>query len=158
MLIEGNIIPQCVVGAGSLGGLLTLYESNYIKLGGLLPELGCLQGEYYSTSPRDLRLHLTVVSTERYTMDLSLTYLFAGDGEVVADPDLQLRIYFDARMVEVVAWAGIVRHRELRRLRRTTARELDVRWARNIMLAKWLDYLGDHAHHFEAVPALQTVE
>jgi hypothetical protein len=51
-----------------------------------------------------------------------------------------------------------VRHRELRRLRRATARELDVRWARNTMLAKWLDYLGDHAHHFQAVPALQTVE
>jgi uncharacterized protein YqiB (DUF1249 family) len=158
VLIEGNIVPQCIVGAGSLGGLLTLYESNYIRLGELLPGLAGLHGQYHSASPRDLPLHLSVVATERYTMDLCLTYLFAADGGTVADPDLRLRLYFDARMVEVVAWAGTVRHRELRRLRRAAARELDVRWSRNTMLAKWLDYLGDHAHRFTPVPAPQTVE
>jgi uncharacterized protein YqiB (DUF1249 family) len=158
VLIEGNIVPQCVAGAGSLGGLLTLYESNYIKLCGLLPGLRGLAGEYTSVSARDLPLNLRVADPERYTMDLSLTYLFDGDGGFVADPDLQLRVYFDARMVEVVAWSGAVRHRELRRLHRASARELDVRWARNIMLAKWLDYLTDHAHRFEPIRAAQTVD
>jgi uncharacterized protein YqiB (DUF1249 family) len=158
VLIEGNIVPQCVAGAGSLGGLLTLYESNYIKLCALLPGLPSLAGEYASVSPRDLPLDLRVAAAERYTMDLSLTYLFDGDGGIVADPDLQLRVYFDARMVEVVAWSGSVRHRELRRLRRASAREIDVRWARNTMLAKWLDYLADHAHRFEPCRAAQTVD
>lgn len=158
MLIEGNIVPQCVAGAGSLGGLLTLYESNYIKLCALLPGLPSLAGEYSSVSPRDLPLNLRVADAERYTMDLSLTYLFDGDGGVVADPDLQLRAYFDARMVEVVAWSGTVRHRELRRLRRASAREIDVRWARNTMLAKWLDYLTDHSHRFVPCHAVQTAD
>jgi uncharacterized protein len=151
MLLEANIVPQCPAEPGSLGGLLTLYESNYIKLCELLPRLDGLAGEYRSASHRDLPLQLIVAAATRYTVDVSLTYLFAEASGLVADPDLRLRIYRDARMVEVLGWSGASRHRELRRLGRVAARELDVRWARNAMLAKWLDYLRDHSHHFLGV-------
>lgn len=148
MLLEANIVPQCVAEPGSLGGLLTLYESNFIKLRELLPAFATLRGEYRSASAHDLPLHLAVSGSTRYTLDAGLTYLFAEAGGIVADPDLQLRIYLDARMVEVVGWSGAARHRELRRLRRAAARELDVRWGRNAMLGKWLDYLREHGHRF----------
>jgi hypothetical protein len=154
MQSEANIVPQCAAAPGSLGGLLTLYESNFIKLRELLPGLGSLRGDYRSASVRDLPLHLAVVPGSRYTLDATLTYHFAGTAGPVADPDLRLRVYFDARMVEVVGWSGAPRHHELRRLGRAAAREIDIRWARNAMLGKWLDYLREHGHAFTpAVPA-----
>jgi uncharacterized protein len=153
MQSEANIVPQCAAAPGSLGGLLTLYESNFIKLRGLLPGLESLRGDYRSASARDLPLHLAVVPGSRYTLDATLTYHFDGTAGPIADPDLRLRVYFDARMVEVVGWSGAPRHRELRRLGRAAAREIDVRWARNAMLAKWLDYLRDHAHAFTPAAA-----
>lgn len=153
MLLEANIVPQCAPGPGSIGGLLTLYESNFIKLRELLPGLDGFRGEYQSTSPRDLPLYLVVAPGSRYTVDVSLTYRFTGEGGLVADPDLRLRAYFDARLVDVVDWSGVHRHRELRRLRRAAAREIDLRWARNAMLGKWLDYLREHGHRFAPLGA-----
>ena len=81
-----------------------------------------------------------------YTVDLRLTYVFAMPGGVEADPDLTLRAYLDARLVEVVGWASGHRHDLLSRLAADCRRELDRRWARNIMLSKWLDYLQDRGH------------
>lgn len=149
---------------------MTLYEGNFIKLLALVPWLNSITvhggrgadvGEaHVSCSPHDLDLHLAVEGITRYTIDFRLTYLFedcAGDGcktdgaidaVVVAEPDLRLRVYLDARMVEAVAWSTVPRHRHLQALSVGNVRELDRRWARNIMLGKWLDYLVDRGHAF----------
>lgn len=108
-----------------------------------------------SRSPRDLDLHLCVDAVKRYTVDLRLTYLFeefAGEEftGLAADPDLHLRVYLDARMVEVISWSISHRHEVLRQLAATSSRELDRRWSRNIMLGKWLEYLDDMGHTFRA--------
>jgi len=134
---------------------MALYEGNFIKLTALAPALlespaGNLG---LSRSPRDLDLHLCVDAVTRYTVDLRLTYLFDEfSGEqfagVSADPDLHLRVYLDARMVDVISWSMSHRHEVLRQLAATSARELDRRWSRNVMLGKWLDYLDDMGHIF----------
>ena len=134
---------------------MALYEGNFIKLIALAPGITRTPASEpgLSRSPRDLDLHLCVDSVTRYTVDLRLTYLFEElrGGEVrglCADPDLHLRVYLDARMVEVISWSISHRHAVLRQLAAVTARELDRRWSRNIMLGKWLDYLGDRGHAF----------
>lgn len=153
MLAESLIVPQCSAEPRSLGGLMALYESNFIKLCEIAPLLsgaGTRPAGYsrVSSSARDLDLHLAVDAVTRYTMDLRLTYLFPDEDRLVRDPDLHLRIYLDARMVEVVSWSVSRRHAILRDLLAATGRELDRRWARNIMLGKWLDYLRDMQHNF----------
>jgi len=50
----------------------------------------------------------------------------------------------------VVSWSVAHLHEVLRRLAATTTGELDRRWSQNIMLGKWLDYLGDRGHSFQA--------
>ncbi len=102
-----------------------------------------------SRTAGDLDLHLCVDAVTRYTIDLRLTYFFEEPLSVVADPDLHLRLYSDARMVEVISWSVSHRHQVLRQLASGTARELDRRWSRNIMLGKWLDYLTDRGHCFQ---------
>lgn len=157
MLADSYIVPQCSAAPGTLGGLMTLYEGNFIKLCEIAPALkngGLMmtgRGSRISTSPGDLDLHMAVDAVTRYTMDLRLTYLFPDEGHLVRDPDLHLRIYLDARMVEVVSWSATRRHAILQQLLAVGSRELDRRWARNIMLGKWLDYLRDMQHGFPAL-------
>jgi len=131
---------------------MALYEGNFIKLNALAPALATAVGSQasrvarISRSSRDLDLHLCVDAVTRYTIDLRLTYLFEDATGLAADPDLQLRVYLDARMVEVISWSVSHRHEVLRQLAVSSSRELDRRWSRNVMLGKWLDYLGDMGH------------
>ncbi|MEZ5565836.1 MAG: DUF1249 domain-containing protein [Gammaproteobacteria bacterium] len=126
---------------------MALYEGNFIKLQALAPQLTILSAgtAIRSRSTLDFELHLAVDAVTRYTLDVRLSYIFSGPER---DPDLHLRVYLDARMVEVVSWSGNHRHALLRQLAAMGDRELDRRWSRNTMLGKWLDYLADRHHSF----------
>lgn len=162
MIADSYIVPECVIGPGSFGGLMALYESNFIKLGMLIGQFGedgepgdCL----LSTVPHDCDLYLTMMESTRYTRTFRMTYLFdesdvddreiAGAGGFIADPALLIRVYLDARMAEVAGWAEHHRHALLRGLATRFHRELDRRWSNNMMLSKWLDFLLEARHSFE---------
>jgi uncharacterized protein YqiB (DUF1249 family) len=140
---------------------MTLYESNFIKLTSLIESLGSLRPKRpkpaVSVSSDDCDLHLEPVAIERYTTTIKLTYWFTepfDDGERrVADPDLTVRVYHDARLVEAVRAASTHHHRKLQELATQVwggvhSLELDRRWRNNMMLNKWLDYLLDAGHRF----------
>lgn len=150
MLVDSLIVPQCVYRPGSFSGLMTVYESNYLKFDQLCGHVTPRDDFIVSSSPEDLDLHLAVLRRERYTTTLKLTYLFDDPQpeEPVPDPDLLVRIYHDAALVEAVAAREKHRHRVLAELARSHAGELDRRWTINIMLNKWLDYLLDNGHSF----------
>jgi uncharacterized protein YqiB (DUF1249 family) len=132
----------------SFVSLMSLYESNYIRLGWLIPDLDAIGGTLVSHIPGDCPLHLTVAERSRYTTTLTLTYLFDDPAGPLADPDLQIRIYHDARLAEVQACARWHRHALLESMRSQLARELGDRWLRNVMLNKWLDYCVERGHRF----------
>jgi uncharacterized protein len=156
MLVDSLIVPECVYRPGTFTGLMTLYESNYIKLHALAGAFDWPSDGVVSTTRRDSDLHATITRREPYTTTLKLTYWFAeSDGVVVADPDLILRIYHDARLVEAVSGHERHRHHKLRELAVSSGTELGRRWRINMMLNKWLDYLSDVGHRLDghAVPA-----
>jgi uncharacterized protein YqiB (DUF1249 family) len=68
--------------------------------------------------------------------------------KVLRDPDLQIRVYHDARLAEVQSCARWHRHEVLESIRCDCARTLGDRWMRNMMLNKWLDYCVERGHHF----------
>ncbi len=153
MIADSLIVPQCIYRPGSFAGLMTLYESSYLKLQHLVGECLSGVGERVSRVERDCDLHLNVVNQDRYTTTFRLTYLFEEDaGNVVtntiADPDLLLKAYRDARLLEAVSLAAHHRHQKLRELASSHTDELDRRWQRNMMLNKWLDYLLEMGHGF----------
>ncbi len=148
MLADSYIVPECLVRPGSLGALISLYEGNFIKLASLLGDPGRLSGQFVSKSSRDCDLHLCIEDGSRYTRELRLTYLFDEPAGPVAEPDLAVRLYLDARVAEVVASASFHRHELLSSLTERFSRELDRRWARNMVLSKWLDYLLDNGHAY----------
>ncbi len=139
----------------SFVALMGLYESNYIRLSWLTGPLQALCGTHRSVVPDDCDLLLTITERSPYTSTLNLTYRLPDESGMVSVPDMRVRVYHDARLVEAQEWAGTHSQTVLRALRQHAERELDQRWARNVMLNKWLEYCVERGHRFS--PATRFV-
>lgn len=136
--------------------LMSLYESNHVRFLQLAGDPARLSGTLISRVPGDCELQLSVIEHMPYTSSLTLTYLLPPSGALqgAADaqafrerlPDLRLRAYHDARLLEVEACHPLpalqlsATHR--------AERELQQRWVRNMMLNKWLEYCAERGHRF----------
>lgn len=135
----------------SFVSLMTLYESNYIRLGWLVRDPRCLPDRALSVVEGDSPLELAVVERSRYTTTATLSYLFEEQGATLRDPGIELRVYHDARLAEVTA-LGPARA-GLARIQSRLPRSADGRWSVNMLLNKWLEYCADCGHGFAPVPA-----
>jgi uncharacterized protein YqiB (DUF1249 family) len=133
---------------GSFVSLMTLYESNFVRLGWLVKDLRGVTARRRSRVPKDCDLYLTPLELSRYTSVFRLTYEFEFDAGPINDPDLEVCVYHDARLAEVRSFRGFQRHPQLSKLHSGLKRELDQRWTRNMMLNKWLEYCSERGHHF----------
>jgi uncharacterized protein YqiB (DUF1249 family) len=131
----------------SFVALMSLYESNYIRLGRLAGMLGALAGTYRSQVEGDCDLLLTVVERCVYTSILDLTYELLDGKEPQRTPQMRLRVYHDARLVEAERCPGSIAEVTLQD-GRCPERELHRRWTRNMMLNKWLEYCAERGHRF----------
>jgi uncharacterized protein YqiB (DUF1249 family) len=146
MFLDSHLVPETIAKPRSFVGLMAVYESNYIRLLGLIPELERLDGCFRSRVAGDCDLHVEILERSRYTVTLSLTYHFETDDGLLVDPDMTVRAYLDGRLAEVLGIGKHQRHPALRRLVREHREELDRRWRRNMVLNKWLDYLAEQGH------------
>lgn len=131
---------------GSFTALMSLYESNHRRLAALAGELMQLDGWRSSSVAGDCELVLAVTERSPYTTDCELTYRFDEGSAIPSSPDLIVRIYHDARLVEAHSWARAHEHPLLQGWRACMTNTLDERWARNVMLNKWLEYCLDRGH------------
>jgi uncharacterized protein len=133
-----------------LGALLALCEENFVLLSRLVPELRTRGGILVSRLKDGVDLHLSIEEQARFTTLLRLTYIFAeddsdhSDAGFGADPDARLRVYHDARQVEVLD----LRQTALPRLAHYQAPALDSKWRVNLFLWKWLVYCLHQGHRF----------
>lgn len=137
---------------GSFSALMDLYERNYIQLRRLLPVMPPALTVRASQTPGGLDLYLRIIERCRYTSELTLTYQFShDDGPPVAEPDLRIRVYHDARLAEVMA-AHSRRHTafstDLADTGRVDRASLYLRWRINRFLYKWLSYCLRQGHCF----------
>jgi uncharacterized protein YqiB (DUF1249 family) len=139
----------------SFVALMGLYESNYIRLGWLVGNVAALEGQHRSVVKADCDLLLTIAERSPYTSTLYLTYLLPEGDTQVRIPDMRVRVYHDAHLVEAHEWANAHSQPVLKALRGQAERELDQRWARNVMLNKWLEYCVERGHRFS--PATEFV-
>lgn len=141
---------------GSFSALMDLYERNYINIRRLMPMMPPVSAVRVSQTPGGLDLHLCVIERCRYTSELILTYQFdQEDGRRVAEPDLRIRVYHDARLAEVVA-AHLRHHAFLETDQRDVAHTNPIRlcnrWRINRFLYKWLTYCLRQGHRFIEPP------
>lgn len=146
MLLDSHLVPETIAKPRSFVGLMALYESNYLRLFRLIPELDRLDGCFRSRVAGDCDLHVEILERCRYTVTLSLTYHLETDEGLLVDPDMTIRVYLDGKLAEVMAIGECQRHRTLQQLVRQHRKELDRRWRRNVVLNKWLDYLSEQGH------------
>jgi len=127
---------------------MELYECNYIKLRNLAPELETLPVLTISKAPGALALHLTIVERCKFTTTVNLTYSFSDSRGAYPAPDLQVRIYHDAQVAEVIS-CGRRRGRRQAQYNRLHHRySLLEKWRMNRFLQKWLGYCLMQGHHF----------
>jgi uncharacterized protein YqiB (DUF1249 family) len=120
--------------------LMGLYESNYLRLATLAGDLRALAASRVSSVAGDCTLVLNVLGRARYTSELLLSYLLPATGAAAVlerVPDLRLRVYHDARLLEACSADAT-----------GAERELDRRWTRNMMVNKWLEYCAERGHSF----------
>ncbi len=146
MLQDYLLVPETILKPKSFVGLMSLYESNYLRLLQLIPEVNRLDGYFRSRVAGDCDLHVEILERSRYTVTMSLSYFFYEGGVRIADPDMKVRVYLDGQLTESMGFSGERRHAAFGRLMRVHRAELDARWHRNIILNKWLDYLIDQGH------------
>lgn len=132
----------------TVGALLALGEENFHLMERLAPEVRTQKGLLVSRLKGGVDLHLSIEEQARYTTELRLTYFFA-DGEGIhsgfgADPDARLRVYHDARQVEVLD----LRQTALPRLVDYRPPALVSKWRVNLFLRKWLAYCLQQGHRF----------
>ena len=134
-----EVIPRGYV------SLMDLYENNSIRLKKLLPILEHIESSAISRLPGCLDVHIEIIERSKFTTTLLMTYLFRDDGREVSEPNLKLRVYHDARLVEVVA--GHLKHGR-QRLDHLPATALKLKWRLNRFLYKWLGYCLYLGHEF----------
>ena len=149
MIADSLCVTSWRARPASFVGLMTLYESNYLRLRALVGDPRAMAGRRRSTVDGDCDLHLDVLEHTPYTTLVRLTYLFDDEPGTCADPDLEVRVYHDARLAEA-SRCGRWRHPVLARVRSGYPTTLGDRWLRNVLLNKWLDYCYDRGHRFAA--------
>jgi hypothetical protein len=142
VIVESNIPVSWRTRPRGFAALMSLYETNYLRLVSLAGEPAQLAGSYRSVVPGDCELVLGVLGQGPYTLELAMSYLLPVVGAASERlPDLRLRLYRDARLLEVLPLPGEEADADARGLQR--------RWSRNLLLNKWLEYLAGHAHRFQ---------
>lgn len=137
----------------SFTALMTLYESNYLRLSWLVESLHLQSGTLVSRAEGDCELELTVVEQSAYTTCFRLSYLFPSSDGVARVPELEVRVYHDARLAEARCSVLEPAQQVLRALCIVVPARLEPRWTANMLLNKWLEYCADRGHRFAAPAA-----
>ena len=130
--------------------LMDLYEDNYLRFRKLVSDLDAIADRAISVVPGHMDLHLQIVERSKFTTTVRMTYHFFEGQQLIAEPDLKLRIYHDARLVEVLA--GHLKHGR-QRLDHLPATALKLKWRLNRLLYKWLGYCLHLGHEFSEMTA-----
>lgn len=131
-----------------LADLIDLYESNYVRLMRLAPDLDHMQGALVSRVAGALDLYLMVEERFKFTTNIVLTYRFEHEEQIDLEPRARIQIYHDVRCAEVVSHCRRRRSRQFLGWRRGYMPEVQRRWTMNRFLNKWLRFCAYQGHIF----------
>ncbi len=139
--------PAMLAGKPTVGAMLDLCEENYRYLSRLIPGMRKRRPGGRACSRRGAELEVTILEQTPYTTTVRLTYLFEGGDEPLhADPDARIRLYHDARQVEVLDLS----QQALPVTGGYQVPALSRKWRMNLFLSKWLGYCWRRGYCFDA--------
>lgn len=148
--MQGTLCPLATAalwsGRPTVGALMILCEENYVLFSRLVPGLASRRGLLVSRVAGGVDLHLSIEAQSPYTTQVRMTHVFSG-GETDRpgarpEPDVLLRVYHDARQVEVLD----LRQTALPVQADYRPPALDSKWRANLFLSKWLAYCLHQGH------------
>jgi len=125
---------------------MTIHHRNYLKLLRLLPDLDQLQAGAFLRleAPGFMPLTVDVLHRAGSRLLLALAHHFEAQGDLVPDPDMELRADLEARTVEALTY------QDARRFDRVNARPgrvlVDLQRSLNDFLSLWLSNLHAQGH------------
>ncbi len=129
MVSYSSTLPKDLLVPRTFTQLMGIYERNYERLMRLLGDPSELEPSQSLELPGLPPLSIEVKARSRYTLELVLGHRF--DDQRL--PDLLVRLYHDARLVEAVA-------ADARRFPSRPLARLPGHWQANMLLYKWLEY------------------
>ena len=149
MLLDLNSVQfDRSINVRSFSGLMDLYEQNYLRLRKIAPDL-TIADQMISSVAGHTDLYLSVRARYKYTTMLSMTYRFGEPGDYVFEPDMHLKVYHDARVVEV-QYFHQRKHGWV-----FNDYSLQHKWAMNRFLYKWLGFCVYQDHFFQPMKHLK---
>lgn len=128
--------------------LQEICESNFHKLLRLAPDLFEIEKGATALVKGNPLLHLTILDRGPYTLTVELTHSFEHEEDDFSEPAVKIRVYIDAKSVEVLRdhfrpqVSDLLRHTKNHRL------VLDYKWSINYFLEKWLNHCLQKGYRF----------
>lgn len=92
---------------GSIRSLMPVYEANYRLMSGLMPAIGGVRVPTSFVLAGYPRISLSILECAPYTSEAALVHSFGVcNGRLLKDMEMRLRIYHDARLLEVLSYQG----------------------------------------------------
>ena len=100
-MYDHQINPQAIVRPNSFIGLMTLYESNYLKLFNLIPNFTNLDGASIASTLNENDILLTINEKTKHTIAFSISYIFKDSLGIEFEPNMKVSVYLDGKLAQV---------------------------------------------------------
>lgn len=123
----------------NLRNLLAMCDANYVRLLKLLPECDVENMQYQFTVSDHLQYQIKITECARYTTTVEMTQLHLGLPDYVK-PAMQIRLYHDARMAEVLSSQNVGRFNGSYPYPNKQMHQKNEKEMVNLFLAEWLAF------------------
>ncbi len=135
-----------------LYNMMQVYEGNYCYLLQLLPDMKEISGTVFSEFNGRPVLFIDVLEQCKYTSMIAVTHYLSFENNVVADMELRLRVYHDARVAEVTSYQH---HKKLLPVYSYPNKKMYQTFEKkqvNLFLKEWLEFCVRYGVQFEKIP------
>ena len=119
--------------------LYEIFELNFKKISRLVPFLPSIKEDFVGIKRPSNDLHLICHEKSPYTGTYTLTHQNISSEIVINRPDIQFKIYFDAKLLEVTSICKETRINSNHPLINDCS-DLSFQLELNIFMLRWLDY------------------
>lgn len=130
--------------------LYEIFELNFKKISRLVPLLPSIKEDFVGIKRPSNDLHLICHEKSPYTGTYTLTHQNISSEIVINRPDIQFKIYFDAKLLEVTSICNETRINSNHPLINDCS-DLSFQLELNIFMLRWLDYCLDRYNGAEWV-------
>lgn len=135
----------------SICSLMPVYEENYRLMCALVPVLRAVRAPTTLILADFPRISFSVLECARYTSVIAIHHGFGtlGDGRLLKDIEMTVRVYHDARLVEVLSYQGSGRLAPFYRVPNAEMLGPFEKRQVNLFLTEWLRACAEHGHRLD---------